>query len=139
MIRLSFTINQMLKRSSILILFSLLALFACKKDKIVIADCRQLQNGITTANKEEVKNVINKFINSLPSQNYTEKNMNKLVNAIGQQCGASVAMLGFDWIKTLPSQTEIRISYSGTGTPVKKIIDITYTEDNKMIFQNLHD
>jgi len=117
--------------------FFLLA--ACKKEKIVTADCQQLQNGITTDNIEEVKTIINKFISNLSSQTYTEQNLNNLVNAIGQQCSATATLLCFDCIQTLPSQTEIRISYPGTGGPVEKTIDITYNTSNKMIFNNLHD
>ncbi|MFN2438776.1 MAG: hypothetical protein ABR503_06215 [Chitinophagaceae bacterium] len=124
--------------SIVVLIICLQTISACKKEKIDSTDCQKLQNGISTVNKEEVKIVINKFINSLPSQNYTEENMNNLASAIGQQCGASVAVLCFDCIKTLPSQTEIRISYFGIGGPIEKTIDITYTTNNKMIFRNLH-
>jgi hypothetical protein len=117
----------------------LLMLAACKKEKIGQADCQRLQNGITTANKEEVKSVINKFISSLPSQTYSEQNVNKLVSAIGQQCGTGATVICFDCIETLPSQSEIRISYFGTGGPVEMTIDISYTVSNKMVFHNMHD
>lgn len=117
----------------------LFLLTACKKEKIVTADCQQLQNGITTDNKEEVKKVINKFITSLSSQTYTEQNLNALVSAINKQCGASATLLCFDCIQTLPSQTEIRISYAGTSGPVEKTIDIIYTTSNKMAFHNMHE
>ncbi|MEI9910965.1 MAG: hypothetical protein WDO71_15605 [Bacteroidota bacterium] len=117
----------------------LLILAACKKEKIDQADCQRLQNGITTANKEEVKSVITKFISSLPSQTYSEQNLNKLVSIIRQQCGTGATVLCFDCIKTLPSQSEIRISYFGTAGPVEMTVDISYTISNKMVFLNMHD
>jgi hypothetical protein len=114
-------------------------LVSCKKEKIVMADCQQLQNSITTDNKEEVKKIINKFIASLSSQTYTEENLNALVSAIYGQCGAMATLLCFDCIQTLPSQTEIRISYAGISGSVEKTIDITYTTSNKIIFHNMHE
>jgi hypothetical protein len=117
--------------------FFLLA--ACKKEKIVMADCQQLLNGIAIHDKEEVKKVINKFIASLTSQTYTAENLNALVSAVNKQCGASATLLCFDCIQTLPSQTEIRLAFAGLSGSVEKTIDITYTSSNKMIFHNLHE
>jgi hypothetical protein len=114
-------------------------LTACKKQQLRKPDCHQLQNGIATDNKEEVKGIINRFIAGLPSQNYTEQNLNALVNAINSQCGESATLLCFDCIQTLPSQTEIRIAYAGVSGPVARTIDIIYTANNKMTFSNMHE
>jgi hypothetical protein len=103
------------------------------------SDCTALQSGITNSNVDQVKAVISKFIRSLPSQDYTEENINKLVTVIEEQCDASVSLLCYDCIKTLPSQTEIRIEYAGTTSPANKTIDITYTSNNKMKFSDMHD
>lgn len=73
-----------------------------------------------------MKKVINGYIASLPSQNYTKQNLNALVDAINGLCGETATMLCFDCIKTLPSQSEIRISNAGLIGPVAKTIDITY-------------
>ena len=127
------------KYLSLLTIALLFSVLSCRREEIVPADCMQLQSGITNSNIGQVSTVITKFINSLPSQNYTEENLNKLVSVIGDQCSVSVVLLCFDCIKTLPSQTEIHISYAGTTNPVNKTIDITYTESNKMKFSNLHD
>jgi hypothetical protein len=112
---------------------------ACRKQQLRKPDCQQLLNGITTDNKEEVKGIINGFIAGLPSQTYTEQNLNALVAAINGQCGESATMLCFDCIQTLPSQTEIRIAYAGISGPVAKTIDIIYTTNNKMTFSNMHE
>jgi len=105
----------------------------------VASDCMELQSGVTNSNVVQVTTVITKFIRSLPSQDYTEENINKLVTVIEEQCDASVSLLCYDCIKTLPSQTEIRIGYAGTTSTVNKTIDITYTPNNKMKFNDLHD
>jgi hypothetical protein len=117
----------------------LFAVLSCRREHIVASDCMELQSGITNSNEEQVKSVITKFIRSLPSQDYTEENINKLVTAIEEQCDASVSLLCYDCIKTLPSQTEIRVGYAGTTSPINKTIDITYGANNKMKFSDLHD
>jgi hypothetical protein len=130
----------MTNRNIILLAITGCLWLGCQKPTVVKeADCQQLEHGITTGNIEEVKTVINAFIAGLPSQTYTEENLNKLVSAICQQCGTSVTLFCFDCIKTLPSQSEIRISYFGTDGPVEKTIDIIYTASNKMAFNNMHD
>jgi hypothetical protein len=101
--------------------------------------CRELRDGVTNSNVEQVNYAITQFIKGLPSQDYTEENINNLVNVIGDYCDGSPAVLCFDCIKTLPSQTEIQIGYPGTSGLVTRTIDITYTTNNQMKFSNLHD
>ena len=101
--------------------------------------CQELRDGVTNSNVEQVKHVITQFINGLPSQDYTEANINNLVKVIEDYCDGSAAMLCFDCVQTLPSQTEIQIWYPGSSDLVNKIIDITYTTNNEMKFGNLHD
>ncbi len=111
----------------------------CKKETVTVADCQQLQTGITANNKEDVKAAISAFISGLPSQTYTEQNLNKLVAAIGKQCGAQATLVCFDCIETLPTQSEIRIGYLSINGPVEKSIDISYNSSNKIVFVNMHD
>jgi hypothetical protein len=131
----------MTKRNIILLAIIGCLWMSCQKPTVLreAGGCQQLEHGITTGNIEEVKTVINAFIAGLPSQTYTEENLNKLVSAIGQQCGTSVTLFCFDCIKTLPSQSEIRISYWDSDGPVGKTIDINYTASNKMAFNNMHE
>ena len=116
----------------------LLMLAACNKENIGQADCQRLQNGITSSDKEEVKAVITKLISGLPSQTYSQQNLSNLVNAITQQCKASVIILCFDCIDTFPSQSEIRITCSVPGRTVERTIDISHTTNNEMVFRSLH-
>jgi hypothetical protein len=124
----------------LVVLIGLFLLPSCRKQQFRGAhDCGQLQNGITTDNKEAVKEIINGFIAGLSSQTYTEQNLNALVSAINGQCGNTATLLCFDCIQTLPSQTEIRIAYAGVSGPVARTIDIIYTTSNKMTFSNMHE
>ena len=117
----------------------LLTVFSCTKDEDRTDYCQELQSGITDGDVDQVRNVITKFINGLPSQEYTEENINYLVDLIERNCGGSAEIECFDCIKTLPTQTEIRIGYPGTSGPILKAIDITYTSNYKMKFSNMHD
>lgn len=90
-------------------------------------------------NKDAVKTVINKFITRLSSETYTEENINKLTSMIDQECDLTCILLCFDCIKTLPSQTEIRISFSQSGSTVSKTLDLTYNSSDRIVFGNMHD
>ncbi len=93
---------------------------------------------MVASNKDDVKIVISKFISSLSSQDYTEENVNKLVNAISQSCNVSATVLCFDCVETLPTQSELQISYDSSGMQIRRIIDITYDKRNKIIFSSMH-
>ena len=112
---------------------------SCSKDVGETDYCQELRDGVLNSNVEQVRFAITQLINGLPTQEYTEENINKLVNVLENNCGGSAAMQCFDCIKTLPSQTEIQISHPGTSGLVHKNIDITYTSSNEMKFSNLHD
>ena len=115
------------------------AALSCSKQDSERDYCQELRDGVTNSNVEEVRHVITQFINGLSSQDYTEENINNLVNVIEDYCDGSAAMLCFDCVRTLPSQTEIQIWYPGSSGLVIKVIDITYTTNNEMKFGNLHD
>jgi len=110
----------------------------CKKDSDE-ATCQQFKNSIISSDKEQVKTIISQFIATLPSSNYTQQNLDALANSVQQHCTMNASALCFDCIQTLPSQSEIRISFMNGATTVEKTIDISYNSNNKMIFYNLHD
>ena len=132
----------MKKAMSKYFLFALAAVIVgvsgCKKEALS-SDCEQLKVGIASNNVEGVKLIINRFIDRLPSKQYTEQNMQALTNQLKNECSLSADIFCFDCIKTLPSQTEIQISFSRQGNTVRKILDITYTSNNRMIFGNMHE
>ena len=100
--------------------------------------CESLQEGMRTNNINEVKTQVSRFIERLPSQQYTAENINKLVSAISGDCGATVDVPCFNCIKTDPGQTEIIISFA---TPsIHKAVDISYNPStNIMKVITMHD
>ena len=111
----------------------------CKKEK-ENSECISLKEGITSNNIQQVKDIITVYISKLPSDDYTEANINKLVSVISGQCGVSSGLSCFDCIDTLPSQTEIWIEVTSGSSTLRKTIDLTYTSgSNKMKFGNMHD
>jgi hypothetical protein len=111
----------------------------CKKEAMSI-DCQKLKAEIASGHVEGVKIIIDQLIGSLPSKQYNEQNINELANQLKGECSLSAEVLCFDCIKTLPSQTEIQVSFSMQGSNVRKILDITYsTDNNQMKFGNMHE
>lgn len=126
------------RRLSLVVIFISFLAVGCKKHSSESL-CNKLQAGMITNSKEEVKSIISLFINNLPSNIYTESNLNLLAGSLSGQCNISANVLCFDCIKTLPSQTEIRLSFTSSGSTVVKTIDISYSPDNKMRVVNMHD
>lgn len=124
----------------LIIVFSVMALAtACKKDAEP-GNCVLLKEGMKANNVQQVGEVITKYIGTLPTNDYTEENINKLVQAIQGQCNFNAGVYCFDCISTLPSQTEIWIEFNNAGNTLRKTIDLTYTVGgNKMKFGNMHD
>lgn len=126
-------------RKLIIIFSSAILLAACKKDA-ENGNCVLLKEGMKANNVQHVGEVITKYIGTLPSNEYTEENVNKLVLAIKGQCNLNTGVYCFDCISTLPSQTEIWIEFNNAGSTLRKTIDLTYAAGtNKMKFGNMHD
>jgi hypothetical protein len=125
-----------------LILIFIIAVFvssSCKKNA-ENGNCVLLKEGISANNKQQVNNAITNYINSLPITDYTEANVNKLVQTITGGCNIKGGLYCFDCISTLPSQTEIWLEITASGGIIRKVIDLTYTQGTtKMKFSNMHD
>ena len=121
----------------VLFLFSII-IMGCKKD-ISKKECQQLKEALQSDNTEAAKTIITHFINNLPSKNYTQQNLDKLAASLSGECTLTARVLCFSCIKTLPEQTEIRISAIIQGTQLYKTIDISYSPGNMIEFVNMHD
>ena len=132
--------NKLMSRfqSFFLILALSFSILTCSKNNPE-QDCQSLKNGITDNNHTVVQSVITQFINRLPSKNYTSQNLTELATSIFEHCTVTVDVLCFDCIKTLPTQSEIKISFNTFGTIISKVIDISYSPDNTMKFVNMHE
>lgn len=122
------------------LLFMILVLLiaGCSKD-LTAGQCQELKQGIVANDLEKVRMKITQTIIALPSQEYTEQNLNALAAALSGECGLFAKVLCFSCIETLPEQSEIRVSFEYSGSVVNKTIDISYSPDNKMRFVNLHE
>ena len=112
--------------------------FGCRKTTLQNS-CADLSRAVMNSDKALAKSAIDNIIRSIPSSQYTQGNIQNLVNKISGNCNLQTTLLCFDCIKTLPTQTEIRITINSGTTPVQKTIDISYTSSNTMVFHNMHD
>ena len=121
-----------------LIFFTLFYLSSCKKD-CPTNNCEDLKNALESNNNENLKSIVTNYINSLPSQQYTQQNINTLASSFSKGCSISSKVLCFDCIMTLPSETEIQLTVTSNQLIISKVIDISYTADNKMKFVSAHE
>ena len=122
----------------ILILIYGQLVFSCHKDELS-GSCETLRDAVLNNNIDKARSAINSFINRLESKVYNEPNLTILVQKISSQCNISSTIICFNCIRTLPSQTEIRIVISSGGTTVSKTIDLSYSANNIITFVYMHD
>jgi hypothetical protein len=124
----------------VLLLATLLFIVAatgCHKDASSASPCEALKAAMINTDKEQARLAITAMIDRLPSKEYTEAGLGMLSNSISGQCGMNAGVFCFNCIKTLPSETEIEISFISSGSPVQRTIDISYTPQNEMRFVNI--
>ncbi|HMU47299.1 MAG TPA: hypothetical protein PKC72_13085 [Chitinophagaceae bacterium] len=117
---------------------SLFFFSGCKKENFS-DKCSQLKEAIKTSNVSDAEDAINWFIGKLSSQTYSQQNLDNLATSISGNCSITVIVQCFSCIQTLPEQSEINISFSSGFIAFQKVIDISYTPDNKMKFVDMHD
>lgn len=121
----------------LIVCISFIAL-GCKKDKAG-NHCEELKNALVANAKDDIKSLVNTYINQLPSQAYTEQNINALASSLSKECSISTLVFCFDCITTLPSMTEIQITVTSTQPTISKVADISYTPANNMTCVHVHD
>lgn len=122
------------------ILFTgMLISLACRRDKDVTPSCEQLQAAIISDDREAAREAINTLINQLPARTHTAENLAKLADLIGRQCSSNGEVICFKCIKTLPEESEIRVTTTAGGQPVQRVIDIDDNAGGDMKFVNMHD
>lgn len=127
-----------MQKQGLAILFLATLFASCYKD----ADdhnCYELKAALAANDVAKTGAAMNKYIGNLPSQVYGKANINVLCQHISSGCGLMAKTGCFDCIKTLPSQSEIHISYEAGGSLQTKVVDLSYTAANTIVFLNLHD
>jgi hypothetical protein len=123
---------------SILFAAALCVAGACNKDVPPKANCDKLKAAIAADNVEQAGKQINATIRNLASRTNTAENLNRLAEALSS-CDLTATVLCFGCIQSLPEQSEIRIAFSTPDTTFSRIIDISYTPNNEMVFRNMHE
>jgi len=116
------------------VLLLALTIVSCKKDSLSRSECDSLKNGLVARDAMVVSKALEGLLTS-----YSAANLDKLAEKISTKCNTTASVLCFDCIKTNPSQSELVLSFSHSGIPVKRIIDVSYTNTNKMKIVNVHD
>jgi hypothetical protein len=112
--------------------------WGCKKEA-ANNNCENLKNAVVIGAKDDIKSIITFFIEKLPSKDYTEQNINALASSLSNECSISTTVFCFDCIFTLPGMSEIQITVTSNQPNISKVVDISYTPDNKMKCVNVHD
>ena len=102
-------------------------------------NCDKLKSAIVNSDKEKARDAITAFIRHMQDRNYTDENLRKLANEIDSECDINTTVLCFDCILTLPGQSEIMLSFQSGSSTLTRVIDISYSPDNKMKFSNMHE
>ena len=127
-----------MKHKLVLVLILGLGFISCKKD--IAGKCDDLVEAMMNNNQEKAAIIMNSWINELPSDEYTEDNINRLINLINDNCTINATLFCFDCVMTLPSQTEIGLEFHYNGNTVNKVLDITYEGSNNRIrYSRFHD
>ncbi len=90
-------------------------------------------------NNENLKAILASYVTKMPSQEYNQQNLSNLISKISDKCDISGEVLCFDCIMTLPSESEIKLSFVENGTTRSKTIDISHTPDNIIKIVGMHD
>jgi hypothetical protein len=131
-------IDVALMRTISIIIFLLISANACKKDSVK-DNCDNLKLAILSNNSAMTKSALYEIIATLPSQDYSRLNVQNLVNRITIDCGLPTELLCYNCIFTLPPQTEIRILVNSPASTQQKVIDLSYTTENKITIIRVHE
>ena len=111
-----------------------LVLESCKKETLKPSDCDALKRDLIA---KDVHGVIDVLGNLLII--HSRENLDKLAVTVSEQCNITASKLCFNCIYTEPAQSEIKFSFSHSGTTVERVIDISYNKENKMKIVGVHD
>lgn len=141
-----FIINACQKTKKVMgrILFvfiSLIFIAGCEKEKQSNNTCKELQAIFLSDDETKIKQAVTEAITSLPSRAHTQDNLIALTSLLAGDCGITTEVRCFGCIKTLPEQSEIRVSVTDGTQFFYKIIDISATSitDETMKFVAMHD
>lgn len=116
----------------------LLIAISCTKQDLEL-NCNSLKEGIISNDINRVKLSFSNFIADLEDKTHTSQNLTSLAQNISSSCSIKVDVLCYGCIKTLPAQSELKISFSSSGATITKVVDISEENSREMRFINMHD
>jgi hypothetical protein len=123
-----------------ILITSLLFITACNKDTESLENsCERLSSGLVNNNSTDAGNAVNQIINRLGSTEYSVDNLNALAQKINTNCGITADLTCLNCIHGFPFASEITVNFPSGGQSRQKILVITHTTANKMIFGYMHD
>jgi hypothetical protein len=131
--------NKNMKRILIVSLFTILVGTGCKKDSQTTGNCINLKEAIINNDIELMRKAVNKLCDDValsPAPGGTlfpSQMQDELVKALNQ--GVAAKTLCYFCIQTNPGQSEISVSAGG----ITRVIDIAFTNNQRIEFWNMHD
>lgn len=122
---------------SLLYLLFMLTISCTKQD--LESDCNNLKEGIISNDINRVSATFSNLIAELANKTHTSQNLNSLAQKISSSCSIKVDVLCYGCIKTLPAQSELKVSFSSSGATIIKVVDISEESSKEMRFINMHD
>jgi hypothetical protein len=119
-------------------LIILIFLFAgCSKDpKSPQPDCDGLKQGLLNNN---VSLIVNALGNDLV-MDYSQENLNALADTLTGGCDVKASLFCYNCIQTLPPQSEMYFALvNNAGDSTERVLDVTYTTDNKIKLVGVHE
>lgn len=135
-------------RKTIAIVLVISVLFTgCRKEgeKPETFSCETLVDGLLLGNNQKVETQINIICSQLvPTPDVLDtaglrKQIDKMVSILIKNCNVEANVLCYGCIKTLPPQSEVRLSFTHNGGLYHKIIDISSPENHVLRFAGMHD
>jgi hypothetical protein len=117
----------------------MIVISSCDKDTDSFDGCAALSSGLSADDAGNAGRGINQLIKELPSADYSGPNLDKLAEKLSTGCGITTTVTCLNCNHTTPLQTELTATYTVNGVSDQKVIIITHTATNKMIFHSMHD
>ena len=117
-----------------------LLITGCEKNQEV-TNCKELQTAFFNNDQTKIQQAVTEAINRLRSKTHTQENLTALAARLTNECGITAKILCFSCIKTLPAQSELRLSVTDGTRIVNKTIDISAISisNETMRFVAMHD
>ncbi len=112
----------------------------CNKDNDSLDNsCEKLSTGLSADDAGITSQGVNQLIAKLPSAKYTGDNLMKLAEKMSSGCGITTTLTCLNCNHTDPLESELTVNYTVGGVAKQKIIVITITASEKMVFKEMHD